>query len=117
MLAMQPATAGMMPSSDSEEESSSEEEEDKKPKTTPAGKPPRPAVAPATKKYASCLVLHMLSATTGMVIAEPPNHSDISRISEVSHQHGKQHWTSSVRQYEMRCRLHCISVVSRVCGL
>lgn len=57
MLATQPATAGMLPPSDSEEESSSEEEEDKKPKTTPAGKPPRPAVAPATKKYASYLSL------------------------------------------------------------
>lgn len=55
VLTMQPATAGMLPPSDSEEESSSEEEEDKKPKTTSASKPLRPAVAPTTKKYASCV--------------------------------------------------------------
>lgn len=54
MPSMQLATAGMLPPSDSEAESSSEEEEDKKSKTAPAGKPPRPAVAPAAKKYASC---------------------------------------------------------------
>ena len=48
LYTLQPATAGLLPPSDSEEESS--EEEDSKPKPSPAGRPPRPAVAPAPKK-------------------------------------------------------------------
>ena len=64
MLMLQPATAGMLPPSDSEEESSSGEEEDVKAKPSPAGKPPRPAVAAAPKKYACSHVSTAVSAIT-----------------------------------------------------